>query len=374
MTIKHHTQAVTPGKIPWESYNEDHDYSNLDASKLQGSTKAQIIEEAQEGMGGGEPGQTTVINKPTAQFSKGMIIFWSGKFNEVPAGWHLCNGKDGTPDLSDRFIMGTASENNIGETGGKTTLNHSDIEVEVSSHENGNVAIANHNVTQPANHIVTQPSDHVAHTRGVGTLAITNHSTVSNKQGSSSGTVVTTATHTFSGSTANPSAILTHTGTAVSVHSGTAVDAHAVTVTQPDDHDVEVTQPNPHTGVMPPYYKLALIMFIGGENLTDCIIRVFCSLPTNTSVEIGDDTVDRGVYDESGEGTQKIQTFVVQKGSVLSLQLYNNSGSDKVLGFEYESAEDGRQHGLGISTVPNENSRQFRFVADQSGDLWVYED
>ena len=374
MPITHHTQAVTPGKIPWGTYNEDHDYSNIDASKLQGSTKAQIIEQAQEGMGGGGPGETTIINKPTAQFSRGMIIFWSGKLGDIPVGWHLCDGKDGTPDLSDRFIMGTTSEREIGETGGRTTLNHTGFEVEISSHQNGDVIIANHNVTQPNNHTVTQPSDHAAHTHDNGTLAITNHSTVSNKQGSSSGTVVTTATHTFSGNTGNPNATLTHTGTAVSVHAGTAVDAHDVTVTQPEDHDVNVTEPNPHAGVVPPFYKLALIMFIGGENLTDCIIRVQCSLPTNTSVELGDDTVERGVYDESGDGTQKIQTFVVQKGSILNLQLYNNSGSDKVLGYEFESAEDGRTHAEGITLIPNENGRTFRFVADQSGDLWIYED
>ena len=64
----------------------------------------------------------------------------------------------------------------------------------------------------------------------------------------------------------------------------------------------------------------------------------------------------------------------MQKGSILSLQLYNNSGSDKVLGFEYESAEDGQEHAQGITLVPNENGRSFKFVADQSGDLFVYED
>ncbi|HTD57075.1 MAG TPA: hypothetical protein VK670_16910 [Silvibacterium sp.] len=39
---------------------------------------------------------------------KGMIVMWSGKANEIPAGWALCDGTNGTPDLRDRFILGTA--------------------------------------------------------------------------------------------------------------------------------------------------------------------------------------------------------------------------------------------------------------------------
>lgn len=35
---------------------------------------------------------------------KGSIIMWSGA--EVPAGWVLCDGKNNTPNLMDRFIMG----------------------------------------------------------------------------------------------------------------------------------------------------------------------------------------------------------------------------------------------------------------------------
>jgi Concanavalin A-like lectin/glucanases superfamily len=37
----------------------------------------------------------------------GIIVMWSGKINEIPSGWALCNGQNGTPDLRSRFIMGT---------------------------------------------------------------------------------------------------------------------------------------------------------------------------------------------------------------------------------------------------------------------------
>lgn len=35
-----------------------------------------------------------------------MIVFWNGASNAVPAGWHICDGTNGTPDLRDHFILG----------------------------------------------------------------------------------------------------------------------------------------------------------------------------------------------------------------------------------------------------------------------------
>jgi microcystin-dependent protein len=50
----------------------------------------------------------------------GGIIMWSGV--SVPTGWALCNGSNGTPDLRDRFIVGSGSSYNIGNTGGKNSI------------------------------------------------------------------------------------------------------------------------------------------------------------------------------------------------------------------------------------------------------------
>ena len=37
---------------------------------------------------------------------KGVIVMWSGKVDEIPEGWALCDGENGTPNLVDRFIVG----------------------------------------------------------------------------------------------------------------------------------------------------------------------------------------------------------------------------------------------------------------------------
>lgn len=35
----------------------------------------------------------------------GIICMWYGSTTNVPAGWHLCDGTTGTPDLRDRFVV-----------------------------------------------------------------------------------------------------------------------------------------------------------------------------------------------------------------------------------------------------------------------------
>ena len=39
----------------------------------------------------------------------GGIRMWSGAINAIPDGWKLCDGKNNTPDLKDRFVAGTRS-------------------------------------------------------------------------------------------------------------------------------------------------------------------------------------------------------------------------------------------------------------------------
>lgn len=53
---------------------------------------------------------------------KGGIIMWSGRENEVPEGWVLCNGSNGTPDLRGRFIVGEGNGYAHGATGGEEVV------------------------------------------------------------------------------------------------------------------------------------------------------------------------------------------------------------------------------------------------------------
>jgi len=49
---------------------------------------------------------------------RGMIVMWSGAIATIPAGYALCNGANGTPDLRNRFVMGAGSTYTPGAKGG----------------------------------------------------------------------------------------------------------------------------------------------------------------------------------------------------------------------------------------------------------------
>ena len=65
----------------------------------------------------------------------GGIIMWSGTIENIPTGWALCNGANGTPNLQDRFIVGATSGGDnvypgvgVNQTGGSanaTLVSHS---------------------------------------------------------------------------------------------------------------------------------------------------------------------------------------------------------------------------------------------------------
>jgi len=53
----------------------------------------------------------------------GAIILWSGIVANIPAGWQLCDGTNGTPDLRGKFIRG-AFEGTEHTTGGTPSHSH----------------------------------------------------------------------------------------------------------------------------------------------------------------------------------------------------------------------------------------------------------
>lgn len=54
----------------------------------------------------------------------GFILMWHGAIVDIPAGWAICDGNNGTPDLRDKFIVGAGSGYAVGGTGGQLNHNH----------------------------------------------------------------------------------------------------------------------------------------------------------------------------------------------------------------------------------------------------------
>jgi microcystin-dependent protein len=61
----------------------------------------------------------------------GVIVAWTGK--TPPAGWALCDGTNGTPNLKDRFIFGAGAQN-IGTSGGESQHTLSVNEIPAHGH------------------------------------------------------------------------------------------------------------------------------------------------------------------------------------------------------------------------------------------------
>lgn len=65
------------------------------------------------GSGGGTNGGTTI------SIPIGGIIMWAGAVEDVPEGWALCDGDNGTPDLRNSFIVAAGDTYAVGDTGGE---------------------------------------------------------------------------------------------------------------------------------------------------------------------------------------------------------------------------------------------------------------
>ena len=55
---------------------------------------------------------------------EGIIVEWSGAIVDIPSGWSLCDGSNGTPDLRNRFVVGAGDTYAPDATGGNSNHNH----------------------------------------------------------------------------------------------------------------------------------------------------------------------------------------------------------------------------------------------------------
>ena len=58
----------------------------------------------------------------SANSLSGIIVMWSGAVDNIPTGWALCDGTNGTPNLVNRFIVGAGSSYAVGATGGSNSV------------------------------------------------------------------------------------------------------------------------------------------------------------------------------------------------------------------------------------------------------------
>lgn len=68
------------------------------------------------------PFGTTILLQ--RDFMIGAIVIWSGLVSTIPAGWQLCDGTNGTPDLRAVFVRGAWDDPSVGSAGGQNSHEH----------------------------------------------------------------------------------------------------------------------------------------------------------------------------------------------------------------------------------------------------------
>lgn len=130
----------------------------------------------------------------------GTILMWSGQTSNIPDGWYLCDGNNGTPNLTDRFII-PADSTNENTTGGSI---------------NPDAALTGHGT-----HSAAGGHTHGSHLHGNGTLGADSPATQNLGVGSGGITAADDLHgHVISGSTASatPSSDGSHTHDAHDAH------------------------------------------------------------------------------------------------------------------------------------------------------------
>lgn len=122
----------------------------------------------------------------------GIICLWSGSVDNIPDGWALCNGENGTEDLRDKFVVGAGRNYAVNATGGNTSQN-----VNLS----GNTGATTLTVNQMPSHAhsynksFSAASDKSTSTAAPGYSSSTDHTSDTNYTGGSG-----SHTHSLSGS------------------------------------------------------------------------------------------------------------------------------------------------------------------------------
>jgi len=87
----------------------------------------------------------TAVNKamPT-----GGIIMWSGTIATIPTGWALCDGTNGTPNLTGKFIVHADADSsgtyNVGATGGANDVTLTTSEMPAHNHSGSTASAGSH--------------------------------------------------------------------------------------------------------------------------------------------------------------------------------------------------------------------------------------
>ena len=173
--------------------------------------------------------QTFVNTTVNTRVPAGIITMWYGAVLAVPAGWNLCDGTNGTPDLRNRFIVGAGTTYAVGNTGGAA-------DAPLVSHTHTANSSSAAVITDPGHRHVYGSDDQAASFGGYNTISTYGYDAQSTSSGAGVHTLTKNTSLQNAGELTNISARIT---------TSTTINASGVSATNAN---------------LPPYYALCYIM------------------------------------------------------------------------------------------------------------------
>ena len=197
----------------------------------------------------------------------GAIVMFNGAFASIPSNFQLCDGTNGTPNMTDKFVYGTNEESELKDTGGSAdaiVVSHTHTTVSAGSHQHGAAGGHTHTAVTAGSHQHAEAGDHQHPAAGVHSHATDVQSVVFGSWGGTGrgGTLVggeagvsgTSGTHQHANAGAHQHAANgdhTHTINSVGNHFHSATGSHT--------HTINSTGGSGAGANIPPYVKLAFI-------------------------------------------------------------------------------------------------------------------
>ena len=189
----------------------------------------------------------------------GFIGLWSGTVATIPAGWALCDGTNGTPDLRDRFVAGAGGAYTPGDTGGADSVTLTTAQMPAHSHSGSTGSAGGHSHTA-----TTSSAGSHSHSGSTNSTGAHTHGVAYTRPGSA-GSLVRISDGTCSQTDTQNTASNGSHSHSLSINSNGA-HTHTVTIDSVADHTHTVTVGDTGGGEShenrPPYYALAYIMLL----------------------------------------------------------------------------------------------------------------
>ena len=89
-------------------------------------------------LGGVTQQEFALLSGQTSLVPAGVIVMWSGSVASIPSGWYICDGTNGTPDLTGRFVVHADADSGgtyaPGDTGGADDVTLTEAQMPAHTH------------------------------------------------------------------------------------------------------------------------------------------------------------------------------------------------------------------------------------------------